>query len=128
MSGTFSFLCLVAARSKVHPRQSPLLCACRMHAYIWHFPKDFARRSAQWPFSLFGRTPVKVFAKLEMVGKIQQLSAIVAYWGTAPAADAVRSAIGGSGGTAAQFGLVFIVLGQLLNVATYAAIGDAGVY
>jgi hypothetical protein len=99
-----------------------------MHAYIWNFPKDFARRSAQMPLSLLGSTPVKVFAKLEMVGKVQQLGSIAAYWGAATAADAVRSALGGSGGSAAYIGLMFIFIGQLLNVATYAAIGDAGVY
>mmetsp|Transcript_18198 Transcript_18198/g.47454 ORF Transcript_18198/g.47454 Transcript_18198/m.47454 type:complete len:228 (-) Transcript_18198:1166-1849(-) len=114
------------------PRFGGLVAALSLvylgHAYIWNFPDTFVKRCTALPLSLLGSTPVQVFSKIEIIGKVQQLVTVVAVWGVGNATSAVAAAATGTAGVGLWYGLGFIAIGQLLNVATYAAIGDAGVY
>jgi hypothetical protein len=91
------------------------------HAYIWYRPAEFTALS-KGPLKALGATPVQVFGKLEILFKFQQIGSIIAFWGSAHVLSWPPTM------GAAAFALLLVVGGQALNVATYAAIGEAGVY
>ena len=98
-----------------------------LHAFIWHRPKQYAELCKHAPLKLLGSHPVDIFAVLEILGKIWQLSCLVMLVGLDGAATAARSLAVASGWTWAVFAF-YVGFGQGLNVAMYNAIGNAGVY
>ena len=98
-----------------------------LHAFIWNRPVQFAGLCRRLPLRLLGSHPVNVFATCEILGKFWQLSVLVAY-------------VGRPGLTAAWNSLFvapvwcwcvfagYLAVGQTLNAAMYAAIGNDGVY
>lgn len=98
-----------------------------MHGCIWNCPKYFTKLCGSVPLRLLGAHPVDVFASLEVVAKLVQGGALCLFLGrdglgvawealsTAPVWCWIWLAVG-------------VSAGQVLNVATYTAIGNAGVY
>jgi len=98
-----------------------------MHGFIWNFPERFTALSRSAPFSLLGAHPWKVFAKLEMFGKVWQFGCIALYLGEAGRA-AVLTALASTPWFVFVLSALYVAAGQTLNVAMYTSIGDAGVY
>eukprot|EP00931_Biecheleriopsis_adriatica_P086936 TRINITY_DN61483_c0_g1_i1.p1 TRINITY_DN61483_c0_g1~~TRINITY_DN61483_c0_g1_i1.p1 ORF type:complete len:253 (-),score=51.18 TRINITY_DN61483_c0_g1_i1:57-755(-) len=98
-----------------------------MHGFIWNFPSDFAALCKKKPLRALGSHPVDVFASLEVVAKILQGGSLLAYLGAAGRSAAWTAVITAPAWCWGIFGS-FVAAGQALNVATYNAIGNAGVY
>ena len=99
-----------------------------LHAYIWHYPKAFSDRCARAPLALLAPTPVKVFGRLEIVGKVQQITSLVLYWGVGATRRGFEGLAEPSRVAHSLCGVALIAAGQALNGAVYKAIGEAGVY
>eukprot|EP00913_Durusdinium_trenchii_P013184 g12374.t1 len=84
-----------------------------MHGFIWNYPSRFSALCQKAPLKILGGHPVDVFASLEVVAKIIQGCSLLAFLGNLE--HGVHGAVN-------QWAL------KALNVATYNAIGNAGVY
>ena len=93
-----------------------------LHFFIWHFPALFTALCRPT-----GAHPVAVFASLEIVGKFWQAACLVAFLGSAGTNAAVSVALAAPAWSYAVC-VLYVVAGQSLNVAMYAAIGNDGVY
>ena len=98
-----------------------------MHGLIWNRPDSFVALSKKAPFSLLGTKPWKVFAKLELLGKVWQVGCIAAFLGTA-GRSAALSALSATPAPVLALAGGYVAAGQTLNVGMYTSIGDAGVY
>jgi hypothetical protein len=98
-----------------------------MHGMIWHFPSSFTSVSKQWPLKALGDHPVDVFASLEVVAKLVQAASILLFLGGSGRA-ALLAAIMAAPLWCWLTCVLLVALGQVLNVAMYSAIGNAGVY
>mmetsp|Transcript_47856 Transcript_47856/g.89589 ORF Transcript_47856/g.89589 Transcript_47856/m.89589 type:complete len:229 (-) Transcript_47856:91-777(-) len=98
-----------------------------MHGYIWNRSKRFAALCDKPPLKLLGSHPVDVFANLEVVAKVVQAGSVCAFLGSAGRSAAWVAACSAPAWCWAAFGAI-VAAGQALNVATYNAIGNAGVY
>ena len=79
------------------------------------------------PLKLLGPTPWKVFARLEMLGKIWQGACLALFIGEA-GLSAAFSAMAAAPVPLWLAAAAFFAYGQALNVAMYTSIGDVGVY
>jgi hypothetical protein len=98
-----------------------------LHGFIWNRPAKFTALCRRLPLRLLGSHPVDVFAACEILGKLWQaamLVALISRAGLAAAADSLAFAPLWCWAVLA----VYLLVGQGLNVAMYAAIGNAGVY
>eukprot|EP00933_Yihiella_yeosuensis_P047289 TRINITY_DN4303_c0_g4_i1.p1 TRINITY_DN4303_c0_g4~~TRINITY_DN4303_c0_g4_i1.p1 ORF type:complete len:231 (-),score=33.38 TRINITY_DN4303_c0_g4_i1:181-873(-) len=98
-----------------------------MHGFIWNYPSLFSKLCKKQPLKTLGDHPVDVFAGLEVVAKIVQGGSIYLFLGEqgrSAAKSAITSAPWWCWGALGSL----IAAGQALNFATYAAIGNAGVY
>lgn len=98
-----------------------------MHGFIWNRPETFTELSKKAPLNRLGGHPVDVFAGLEVVAKLVQLTSLVLFLGSA-GRSAAYGAVFAAPGWCWLMLASFVVLGQVLNFAMYAAIGNAGVY
>ena len=98
-----------------------------VHAFIWFRPASFATLSARSPLSWLGGDPVKVFAVLEIVGKFWQLSTVVLFLGLPTSSAAIRAAAAAPLPIWA-LAIVYVGIGQMLNICMYTSIGNDGVY
>lgn len=110
-----------------------------MHGFIWNYPKRFAALCDQAPLKVMGSHPVDVFASLEVVAKLLQGGSLLAFLGHSAGTETPHVR-GSAGRTAAWDAMLkspgwcwatcgaLVAAGQALNVATYNAIGNAGVY
>ena len=98
-----------------------------LHAFIWNYPKRFTALSKKLPLRLLGSHPVDVFANSEILGKFWQMSCLGVYIGSAGRA-AVYAAIFSAPLYCYALFALYLLVGQGLNVAMYAAIGNDGVY
>ncbi|CAK9089382.1 unnamed protein product [Durusdinium trenchii] len=98
-----------------------------MHGFIWNYPSRFSALCQKAPLKILGGHPVDVFASLEVVAKIIQGCSLLAFLGSSGRAAAWQ-AISAAPGWCWAAGGVLVAAGQALNVATYNAIGNAGVY
>ena len=93
-----------------------------LHAFIWHYPAHFTALCRPT-----GMHPVQVFAVLEIVGKLWQGVCVVAYLGVGGLRAAGGAIAAAPTWSYAVFAL-YLAVGQGLNAAMYAAIGNDGVY
>jgi len=126
---------LLPALLDAHHLLSPRWWACilglsllyALHAFIWNFPVRFMHLCGRIPLRLLGAHPVGVFATCEILGKFWQFSVCAAYAGHAGMAAAAASLGAAPAWCWAVFG-AYMLVGQGLNAAIYAAIGNDGVY
>jgi len=100
-----------------------------IYAYIWYYPKKFQARAKKMPLKMLGKHPVAVFGNVvlgwKMIqqftflafvsgGSVDKLKALLTSWISIPELVVIA--------------LVLFVIGQILNVAIYQAIGKDGVY
>lgn len=102
-----------------------------LYALIWFSPSSFASVATSFPLRLLGPYPVRVFANLVAIGKaVQQLT--VTLWACSHAgADSLESFLRLL--QAADFrtwavAIALLLVGQVLNMGIYVAIGKDGVY
>ena len=93
-----------------------------LHGFIWHCPQLFT--SICRPT---GRHPVDVFAALEVLGKFWQLACLAGLLG-ADGIAAVGDALMAAPMWCYAACALYVLAGQTLNMAMYAAIGNDGVY
>lgn len=93
-----------------------------LHGFIWNFPAKFTKLCAPT-----GKHPVEVFAGLEIVGKVWQISCLVALIGIDAVGGVISVALSAPAWCYGLF-VLYVAIGQTLNMAMYAAIGNDGVY
>ena len=98
-----------------------------MHGFIWNYPNRFAGICQKPPLKSLGSHPVDVFASLEVVAKVVQGASVFAFLGNAGRVAAWQAISTAPAWCWAAF-VALVAAGQALNVATYNAIGNAGVY
>eukprot|EP00930_Biecheleria_cincta_P072984 TRINITY_DN60328_c0_g1_i1.p1 TRINITY_DN60328_c0_g1~~TRINITY_DN60328_c0_g1_i1.p1 ORF type:complete len:227 (-),score=36.04 TRINITY_DN60328_c0_g1_i1:173-853(-) len=98
-----------------------------MHAFIWNYPKRFSALCEGQPLRALGSHPVDVFASLEVVAKVVQGGSLLCFLGSAGRSAAKAALTSAPMWCWGALG-VMVAAGQALNVATYNAIGNAGVY
>ncbi|CAJ1338484.1 unnamed protein product [Effrenium voratum] len=98
-----------------------------MHGFIWNYPTRFTSLCQKQPLKSLGSHPVDVFASLEVVAKVVQGFSVLALLGPSGRQGAWAAASTAPAWCWAAFAAL-VAAGQALNVATYNAIGNAGVY
>jgi|TARA_B100000524_G_scaffold258345_1_gene140228 hypothetical protein len=109
-----------------------------LYALIWFAPASFYTSASSFPLRLLGAYPVRVFANLVAIGKAAQQITVTLWALHAANAAALTSVSAGVSSltallSAADFrvwgtGLSLLLIGQLLNMGIYFAIGKDGVY
>ena len=69
-----------------------------------------------------------MFGRLEIVGKVQQITSLVLYWGVGATRRGFEGVADPARVAHSLCGVALIAAGQALNGAVYKAIGEAGVY
>jgi len=98
-----------------------------MHGFIWNCATLFSVLCGKPPLKALGGHPVDVFAKLEVVAKLVQLASLVLFLGSSGLQAAFQACKDAPVWCWSVLGL-YVLLGQTLNFAMYAAIGNDGVY
>jgi hypothetical protein len=98
-----------------------------LHAYIWYCSAAYSRRCARAPLRSLGAHAVEVFSRLEMLGKVWQVSMVLLLLGR----DGVTAVQDAASATPPHLWLLaaaYLATGQTLNIYIYRAIGNDGVY
>ena len=91
-----------------------------LHAFIWNCPRT-------WAAACGLSHPVRVFARLEVLGKLWQAACLTRFFGR-DGGSALLAAAAAAPPWCLGVSAALVASGQALNLAMYWAIGSAGVY
>lgn len=98
-----------------------------LYAIVWYKSKAFKSAAKKMPLSLLGKNAVGVFGQLVLLNKLVQQLALLA-WASRMDFGALTKLV--TTHTPEQYaaGAGLLLMGQILNIAIYKAIGKDGVY
>ncbi len=98
-----------------------------LYSIIWYKSKAFKKVSKKMPLSLLGAKPVAVFEKLVLGSKLFQQFSLIS-WACSGDYAALFASLTSLDTPQYVVGAALLLIGQLLNMSIYRAIGKNGVY